>query len=533
MNEEITGFSGNSRSSSPLPPEALARAPENADVIDIENENSTTKQSYMAGGLCLTGTLFDDNNTGQFVSRSVKFEMLNFTSQNRVVNLPLRVATEGLQSAEEPLAELPPLEGISTTTAYSFTSPLTQPSIEGTRQSVRNDQESVEQQQNIEPNESIFGVSYDVTDEGVHISVPVYNMPSLAPQGSNYFDFQEGYDSNGECGPFFDAVEDDDDKSEDDDELPPGNESSTNNEPMLEPAIELAEADIKRMTNNELKAELKKRNLSQNGKTEILQQRLLSNLIIIDDIVEKEDDEDEPNLYLPPTARWIELEYTALTEEPARPPKPRGATVPRDEEEFKKFNFERTFDHAPFTGMAPERKIVHGKIVKDRKGKEVMEQTIRKQGRANPEFLKKHKLTEFSQPQEWFSSLLPDKRQPNDSKHIISIADWTSYTNKKALIANAGQEGGMYPDFKPFSPKWIKQFIGLYILHGLSPSPQVKMKFKPQHEDPINGNDLCAEVFGSNGGKEHKYFKAFFGCQDPMLPLPQKKLTQISSLTVS
>ena len=68
MNEEITGFSGNSRSSSPLPPEAFARAPENADVIDIENENSTTKQSYMAGGLCLTGTLFDDNNTGQFVS---------------------------------------------------------------------------------------------------------------------------------------------------------------------------------------------------------------------------------------------------------------------------------------------------------------------------------------------------------------------------------------------------------------------------------------------------------------------------------
>jgi len=52
MNEEFTGFSGNLRSSSPLPPEAFARAPENADVLDIEIENITTKQSYMVGGLC-------------------------------------------------------------------------------------------------------------------------------------------------------------------------------------------------------------------------------------------------------------------------------------------------------------------------------------------------------------------------------------------------------------------------------------------------------------------------------------------------
>jgi len=55
----------------------------------------------------------------------------------------------------------------------------------------------------------------------------------------------------------FYAIEDNNDKSKDEDEPPPGNESSTNNEPMLEPAIELAEADIKRKTNNELKVELK------------------------------------------------------------------------------------------------------------------------------------------------------------------------------------------------------------------------------------------------------------------------------------
>ena len=100
MNEEFTGFSGNSRSSSPLPPGAFTRTPENADVVDVENENITAKQSNMAGGLCLADNLFDYNNTGRFVSRSVKFEMLNGTSENRVVNLPPRVTTEGTQSVE-------------------------------------------------------------------------------------------------------------------------------------------------------------------------------------------------------------------------------------------------------------------------------------------------------------------------------------------------------------------------------------------------------------------------------------------------
>ncbi len=49
------------------------------------------------------------------------------------------------------------------------------------------------------------------------------------------------------------------------------------------------------------------------------------------------------------------------------------------------------------------------------------------------------------------------------------------------------------------------------------------MKFKPQHEDQVNWSDLCYEVFGKNAEKQHKHFKAFFACQDPMLPTPSKK----------
>jgi len=106
-----------------------------------------------------------------------------------------------------------------------------------------------------------------------------------------------------------------------------------------------------------------------------------------------------------------------------------------------------------------------------------------------------------------------------------SPEDWVEalYFNAKAMLSNAGQKGGIYPDFNPFSPQEIKSFLGLYVLHGLSPSPQVKMRFKSQLEDPVCGSDICHAVFGKNTEKRHKYFKAFFACQYPMLPTPSKK----------
>jgi hypothetical protein len=68
--------------------------------------------------------------------------------------------------------------------------------------------------------------------------------------------------------------------------------------------------------------------------------------------------------------------------------------------------------------------------------------------------------------------------------------------------------------FKLFRPLEIRRFLALYILQGLSPSPQVKMKFLSQSMDRINGNDICCHVFGPNAVKRHKEFKAFFMVQD-------------------
>jgi len=59
----------------------------------------------------------------------------------------------------------------------------------------------------------------------------------------------------------------------------------------------------------------------------------------------------------------------------------------------------------------------------------------------------------------------------------VTIADWTTYSNTKAMLCNAGMQGGIYPEFTPFSPQEIKRFIGLYVLQGLTPSPQVQGLF--------------------------------------------------------
>jgi len=104
---------------------------------------------------------------------------------------------------------------------------------------------------------------------------------------------------------------------------------------------------------------------------------------------------------------------------------------------------------------------------------------------------------------------------------VVSIDEWTTYTNLRAVLMNAGST--FYSKgFTPFTPQEIRNYLALYILQGLSPSPQVKMKFVPQSVDKINGNDMCFRVFGRNASKRDKEFKTFFTIQDPRKIVPPR-----------
>ena len=86
------------------------------------------------------------------------------------------------------------------------------------------------------------------------------------------------------------------------------------------------------------------------------------------------------------------------------------------------------------------------------------ERKLRMHGMANPKFLESNHLDYNSHQTDWFKTFVPSR-----------LTDcWTSYTNTKAMIHNAGQKGKPYPDFINFTCNELKKHIGLFILQGIS-----------------------------------------------------------------
>ena len=135
-------------------------------------------------------------------------------------------------------------------------------------------------------------------------------------------------------------------------------------------------------------------------------------------------------------------------------------------------------------------------------------------GRANQDWLDEHKLGKDSTPIEFFEAFLP--RSLTET--------WTTYTNRRAWLEHAGEEGHPYPDFEHFKAKELRQHLGVRIFHGISPSPRLEMKFQTQREDAVNGNDFVARLLGPNATRRHKHFRHFFACQNPVQnKIPSRK----------
>ena len=75
------------------------------------------------------------------------------------------------------------------------------------------------------------------------------------------------------------------------------------------------------------------------------------------------------------------------------------------------------------------------------------------------------------------------------------------------MLSNAGRGGEEYKHFQPFSVDEVMKHLAVYMLNGVSPSPQVAYKFEPQSVIPTNGNDMCYESMGTNAQWRHKEFK--------------------------
>jgi hypothetical protein len=412
-------------------------------VNDVDHDHGTPTASNRLEKN--TGIDSTQQNTamGDFLSRSVKVEMLNGDTE---VSPLLAAMHDAREDESPPFSEVRP--------NFPFNpSPITQPSIQESEEGEKEDN----QQRMI----SSTNAEYTQSQSGVYLSVPLAATTTHTKSLTFNTDYSEGYDSDGEIGPFFDAVqgeEEFDDDDSDDDSIfffGAGFSSPAVVEPeaTLPSTVDAADATdsspptketLMLMTNNALKTMCKDRGLAINGNKQVLVQRLPTN----PNGRPKKDnaappravtgENEEENAGFHPDAKWRELVHSSVpVEEPRRPNRLVGPTAYKEnEKEAQKFNFSETFDRPPFTVMAEEYTERKGKTPK-RQCAPRLEKKVIEHGRANLDWLKKNKLTEHSHPSDWFLALLPEKRVPEQPNHLVSIADWTTFTNKKAMLANA------------------------------------------------------------------------------------------------
>ena len=86
---------------------------------------------------------------------------------------------------------------------------------------------------------------------------------------------------------------------------------------------------------------------------------------------------------------------------------------------------------------------------------------------------------------------------------------------------NAGEPGHIFAGkYKPFSVRRTFQMIGVYIIDGLSPTPELTRKMKPQSKERTHGNDFIAQHIGPGYQQMYRTFRHFFACQDPLTNPP-------------
>ena len=353
----------------------------------------------------------------------------------------------------------------------------------------------------------------------------------------------EGYDSDGQCGPFIENGATDDEFYSMDEDVPedpvvavisPEDEGGESAPEVPEAELVLDAAAIEGMKVLDLRNELKKRGVRVTGNKPELKARLTaaiaSGVAVLADrpaeqVSNRAGDAFDPEAYW----KLLQPEENAVNESDMTVGgiRFREPTMPADEHEHnaevrpKKRNYAETFDRLPFINsvLLPARKP-NGKLKQKSDGEYEYEKQLSDSTHPNIEFLREKGIDLTSHPADWFDIFFPKDRVKGTDPKQVTVDELTSWTNTKAMICNAGKRGGRYSRFVDFSKPELMQHLALYLLHGISPSPQIEMKFTDHNDDPVNGSTLCNRLFQRNGVTRHKEFKAFFGAVNPLIPTP-------------
>ena len=339
----------------------------------------------------------------------------------------------------------------------------------------------------------------------------------------------KGYDSDGLRPPWEDGEELNFDGPDVQEEplpfgSPPSSPRVTSPQNVAEKMCTMEEAE--KMKVEELKVELRKRGLPVAGKKIVLLERLKDGLSKKLPLIEQMSEKESANLAGPafdPSAHWEQLVCDGEFVSDSIPEGFRAPTVPAGEVPLvQKRNYVQTFDRMVFSGKTELPKRYANDAITKKKGEIIFEKRPHNITEVKMKFVRQHKLSRDSHPAHWFQAFLPIKNRGVGMSYSMEHA--LSWTNLRAMMENGGL-GGKYKDFKHFTLHELMKHIGLYLLQGLSPSPQVEMKFHSQSEDPVNGNDFVHRSFGGKPGlskRRHRHFKCFFTSVDPIPQTPSR-----------
>ena len=392
------------------------------------------------------------------------------------------------------------------------------------------------------------------TSVGTTPSPKAKNLAHLRP---NEDGFEQGYDSDGHMGPFNYCLEIEGEQDYDEDEAPTGGpgpsrseidpsvnpfeKSETRDSEPLELFISISKEQMDKLKNKQLQEELRKRGCKVTGNKATLRGRLEKALTDRIPIGGKAATVVAVTTPLGPFveqisglaegAYWRPLKPNqAPVEEPENSAflKPRAPTIREEDAEFVpvKHDYSETFVRERFGATFEEDLCFsNGRQKYNTDGSAKKQDVTRERGRVNPDFIARNGLTISSHPADFVAAFLPLNRNKYSNRHQQqpSFVLFTKWTNMKAMLAGAGSGGVLYPTWQPFAVEEIRSHLGLYILNGLSPSPRVEYKFRPQSVDEVHGNDFVSRSFGARAELRHRQFKAFFAVQNPAIETPCRK----------
>ena len=313
-------------------------------------------------------------------------------------------------------------------------------------------------------------------------------------------DLDNGYDTDGQIGPFNDCIELEGEQDfEEDSNIPVlevlgrgdtddetndivvaveviNEESTVVNDPLEHVPIE--DGVLMKMSKPDLQENLRSRGQRVSGNKGELQKRLKDTLrkkIPVGFSLQKKseskssknkgggDEQRETGMKtFSKTAHWKILTPDEIpAEEPANPnfSTPRAPTIDGKDAAHVplKYNFSDKIDRPIFTGlMNVAVKYASGILKKRRDGSIETESKTRNKGCIREEFIEKHKISTNTTPSEYMELFLPfnnnmyNKKSGMDFPSFELVMKWT---NLKAHLAGAGKGGTCYEDFTPFSVK--------------------------------------------------------------------------------